>query len=103
MLRQTQTAKCLDKRLMVLGFEVPDLLAICLFLSALHLVLGDLGNSLVLVWLPSVTFALVLWFGKRGKAENFLIHWAQFHLKPGTLSAFEPAMKWAPYKGELKW
>jgi hypothetical protein len=97
MLRQANVPTCLDKRLMILGFEVPDLLAILVLLSALQLFLGDLGNQLILVWLPSVVLALTLWIGKRGKPENYLIHWVRFQLKPGRLSAFEQATRFEPY------
>ena len=103
MLRQTPMAKCLDKRLTIFGFEVPDLLMICTLLTMLPLFFSALGNQFILVWLPSLLFTGVLWFGKRGKPENFIIHWTQFHLKPGTLSAFDRAMIWAPYKGKAKW
>lgn len=100
MLRTTSVAKCLDKRLTVLGFEVLDLLAIFFLLALLHLFLGDLGNQLVLVWMPTGALSLLLWFGKRGKPENYLIHWVRFHLKPGRISAFETAKRWKPYKEE---
>ena len=98
MLRSVPVAKCLDQKLTVLGFEVPDLFAIFLLLSILHLFLGDLGNQILLIWLPTLSVALTLWFGKRGKPENHLIHWTRFHLKPGTLSAFEPAQQWEVFK-----
>lgn len=97
MLRSVPVAKCLDQKLTVLGFEVPDLFAIFMLLSVLHLFLGDLGNQCLLIWLPTLAVALTLWFGKRGKPENHLVHWTRFHLKPGTLSAFEPAQKWEVY------
>lgn len=102
MLRTASVATCLDKRLLVLGFEVPDLLAIFMLLSFLHLFLGDLGNQFVFVWLPTLAFTLTLWIGKRGKPENYLVHWTRFHLKPGTLSAFDPAKGWVPYHTKTK-
>jgi hypothetical protein len=101
MLRTASVATCLDKRLTVLGFEVPDLLAIFILLSVLHLFLGDLGNQLVLIWIPTVVFTNIIWIGKRGKPENYLIHWIRFHLKPGTLSAFDEARGWVPYPNTL--
>ena len=96
MLRTVPVATCLDKRLLVLGFEVLDLLSIFMLLSVLHLFLGDLGNQFLFVWLPSLMFTAILWIGKRGKPENYLIHWIRFHLKPGTLSAFDSARDWVP-------
>lgn len=70
MVRSVPVAKCLDQKLTVLGFEVPDLFAIFMLLSVLHLFLGDLGNQFVLVWAPTFLTAVVLWFGKRGKPDN---------------------------------
>ena len=106
MLRTVSVATSLDKKLMVLGFEVPDLLAIFMLLSLLHLFLSDLGNQLLFVWGPTAAFTALLWIGKRGKPENYLIHWTRFHIKPGTLSAFDPARGWIPFseksEGESK-
>jgi hypothetical protein len=32
--------------------------------------------------------ACVLWIGKRGKADGYLVHLLRFHLSPKHLSAF---------------
>lgn len=93
-LRTTEFNKCLDKKLLILGYEIPDILAIFLLLSFLNLVLGALGSRLLLVWLPSLIFAIVLRVGKRGKPDNFLIHWIRFRLIPKKLSAFSTCTDW---------
>ena len=49
-LRSTPFNKCLSKKLLVLGFEIPDVLAIFLVLSTLNFALGPLGHLFLLVW-----------------------------------------------------
>lgn len=96
-LRTVPVSMCLDKRLTLLGFEVPDILAIFLLLSVLNFVFGETHMKLLLIWLPTSSLMLVLHFGKNGKPDNHLVHWLRFQLKPGTLSAFrEPENQTAP-------
>lgn len=91
-MRQVEVSKCLDKKLIMFGFEVIDLLAIFLVLSVLNLVFGQTSLKIPLVWLPSLTLALVLKYGKRGKPDKYLVHWLRFQIKPGVLEAFpEPS------------
>jgi hypothetical protein len=91
--RSVPTSQCLDKRLQLLGFEVPDLLAIFLTLSILNFIFGQTNVKFFLVWLPTLALAATLYFGKRGKPDNYLLHWLRFQIKPGTLSAFpEPSV-----------
>jgi hypothetical protein len=94
-IRTTPVSKCLDKKMIVFGFEVPDLLAIFLTLSILNFLFGTTSFKLVLVWLPSIALALVLKYSKRGKPDNYLVHWLRFQLRPGHLSAFKDATDWA--------
>jgi hypothetical protein len=100
-LRSVNVSKCLDKRLVLFGFEVYDLLAIFLTLSVLNLIFGQASTvmKLLFVWLPTITIALVLHYGKKGKPEMFLVHWVRFQIKPGTLNAFhEPTLVVPPPK-----
>jgi hypothetical protein len=90
-LRSVNVSKCLDKRLILFGFEVYDLLAIFLTLSILNLVFGQVhtGMKLLFVWLPTIVMALILHYGKKGKPDMYLVHWVRYQIKPGTLSAFD--------------
>lgn len=88
-LRSEPVSKCLEKRLLILGFEVPDILAIFLLLSVLNFLFGQTELKLVLVWLPVVAVAVILRIGKRGKPDNYLIHLAKFHSRPRYFSAFK--------------
>lgn len=95
-LRESTVSKCLDKKLTMLGYEVPDLMVIFVTLSTLNFIFGD-GLKLPCVWLPTIAIALTLRFGKRGKPDNYLVHWLRFQIRPGVYSAFtEPSIQTPP-------
>jgi hypothetical protein len=87
-LKVTEVSRCLDKKMMIMGFEVPDLLIIFLTMSILNFLFGTTDLKWLFVWLPSAALALTIKFSKRGKPDNYLIHWLRFQIKPGILSAF---------------
>lgn len=98
-LKTTQVSKCLEKKLKIAGFEIPDILLIFLTVSILNFLFGQTDMKLVLVWLPSLALAAVLKFGKKGKPDNYLVHWFRFQFRPGILSAFtEPGSLVPPPK-----
>jgi len=88
-LRSEPTSKSLEKKLLIAGFEVPDILAIFFLLSILNFLFGQTNHRLFLVWIPVAVAALVLRIGKRGKPDNYLLHFARFHAKPKYHSAFQ--------------
>lgn len=87
-LKTEPVSRCLDKKLLMLGFEVPDILAIFLLLSLLNFAFGQSGAKLFLVWLPTILAATVLRVGKRGKPDSYLLHLAKFYFSPKHLEAF---------------
>lgn len=96
-LHTSQVSRCLDKKLKVLGYEVPDLLAIFFLLSVLNFVFGWTGQRLLLVWFPTLALSLVLRLGKRGQPDNHLLHWFKFKTTPPYRSAFlEPTRYESP-------
>jgi hypothetical protein len=95
-LNDTHVSKCLDKKLTMAGFEVADLLIIFMMLAVLNFIFGE-GFKLLFVWIPTITLALVLRFGKRGKPDNYLVHLIRYHTRPGVYSAFlEPTIVLPP-------
>jgi hypothetical protein len=95
--RQIPVSKCLDKRLVMFGFEVPDILAIFLTLSVLNFLFGQTSMKLALIWAPTLSLAAVLRYGKRGKPDKYLVHWLRYQIKPGVYSAFpEPTINVPP-------
>ena len=93
-IKTTPVSKCLDKKLLIMGYEIPDLIAIFILLSVLNLTLGSLGSKLLLVWLPTISFALILRYGKKDKPENYLVHLIRYKFAPKNLSAFYMSPKW---------
>lgn len=95
-MRTTNVSKCLDKKLIMFGFEVFDILTIFLTLSVLNFIFGQSSMKWLFVWLPTLAIALILKFSKRGKPDKYLIHWLRFQVKPGVLSAFHEPTQIAP-------
>ena len=93
-LRSTPVSKCLDKKLLLFGFEVPDVLAIFLTLSVLSFVFGQQPFKAILVLLPTAALALLLHIKKKGKPDNYLVHWIRFQVSPGSYRAFPEATQW---------
>jgi len=87
-LNTTPVAKCLDKKLVIFGYEIPDLLCIFLTLSILNFIFGNSSHQLLLVWIPSLLLAALLRFGKEGKPDNYLIHLIRSKVKPNFYEAF---------------
>jgi len=96
-LRSEPTSQSLDKKLLILGFEVPDVLAIFLLLSILNFLFGQNNYKLFFVWLPVIIIAVILRIGKRGKPENYLLHLVKFHLRPKYFSAFKAPTQNIPF------
>jgi len=86
--RITPISRCLDRKLVIFGFEVLDLIAVFIVLSVLNLLFGQSSLRWLLVWLPTIALAALLRLGKRGKPEKHLTHWVRFQVLPGTFSAF---------------
>ena len=93
-LKATSVSKCLDKKIVIMGFEIPDLLVIFLTLSILNFLFGTTSMKFVLVWLPAIALAFVLRISKRGKPDNYLVHWLRYQMRPGVLSAFQDPSTW---------
>ena len=85
----TPVSKCLDKKILIWGFEMADLLVIFIMLAILNFLFGQTNQKLLLVWLPPLLCGLVLKYGKKGKPDNFLVHWIRFQIKAGVYSAFK--------------
>ncbi len=92
-MRTVSVSKCLDKKLIMFGYEVMDILVIFMCLSVLNLIFGNTSIKPLFVWTPTIVLALTLRYGKRGKPDKYLVHWLRYQIKPGVLSAFsEPTI-----------
>jgi type IV secretory pathway TrbD component len=88
-LKTSTVHRRLDAKIKVGGAEASDLILVLLLAAVLNLFLGQVPFGAVFIFgIPALVFA-GLYFGKRGKPEGFLLHWAKFHLTPGELWAGE--------------
>jgi len=88
-LKSTPVSQSLDKKMLIMGFEIPDLLFIFLTMSTLNFFFGTSDLKWLLVWIPSLSLATIFRITKKGKPDNYLIHWLRFQIKPGILKAFQ--------------
>ena len=94
-LKTVPVSQCLDKRLLIFGYEIPDVLAIFITLSVLNFIFGQLqAPKFFLVWCPTMALAAILRIGKKDKPDNYLVHWIRFQVKPGVYSAFAEPTGW---------
>ena len=85
---QTSTVhRNLDARLKILGYELFDLLAILIFAAVMNLVFGRSSLSFMMVFILPGVLAFVIYYGKRGKPDNFLVHCVRYYLLPGALAS----------------
>ena len=92
-------SKCLDKKTLIWGFEMADLLIVFLLLAVLNLLFGGTEYKLLLVWFPPVLIAAILHYGKKGKPENYLLHYIRYQFSSGIYCAFKsPTENPAPPK-----
>ena len=91
----SKTFRCLERKAKIMGFELFDVLLVGLTISLSNLFIGQIPLRLFVTWTPALILAGVLWFGKRGKPDNFLLHWLRFKIGPSSYSAFKEAKnKW---------
>ena len=83
--------KCLEKKTLILGFEVLDLFVLCILMCVLNLIFAHADFKILYTWLPTAVAALVLRAAKAGKPDDFLLHWVRYQLSPGVFQAFCPA------------
>ena len=81
----------LDAKLKILGFELFDLLSILIFAAVMNLIFGRTSLSFVTVFALPVFLGAVIYFGKRGKPDNYLIHMVRYALLPGALASGKSA------------
>lgn len=85
---QTSTVhRNLDAKLKILGFELFDLLAILIFAAMMNLVFGRTSLSFLMVFVLPGILAFVIYYGKKGKPDNYLVHSVRYYLLPGALAS----------------
>ena len=89
MLEISQVNRSLDRKTTILWLELIDIFIIVTTASVLNLLFGQTGLKTYLVYLPSIALAITMIVTKRGKPDNFLLHYLRYQLKPKHLTCFE--------------
>ena len=79
----------LDAKLKIMGLEAPDLLSVLIFAATMNLFFGKTALALPLVFVFPSLLLVALYFGKKGKPENYLIHLVKYLFSPAYFSAGE--------------
>ncbi len=80
------------------GFEALDLISCLIICAILNLILGKLSFGTPIILGVPAFFLICLYFGKRGKADDYLKHLIRFYLTTGFHSASEQS----PYENKMK-
>lgn len=79
----------LDSKVKIVGLEVHDLLFVLLFAAIMNLIFGQTTLGTIMVFMVPSIMAMALYFAKKNKPENYLVHLIKYHLEPGLLLAGE--------------
>ncbi len=89
MLKVSTVHRKLDARFKIGGIDATDLLAVLFTATVMNLIFGRFSFGLIFIFgIPAVLF-FVLYFGKRGKPDGYLLHAIKYYLSPGELWAGE--------------
>lgn len=86
-LETSRVHRNLDGKLKVMGLEAPDLILVLLLAAIMNLLFGQTSFVLPLVFGLSSVLLAVLYIGKRGKPQDYLIHLIKYLANPGFYSA----------------
>ena len=90
-LKNFEVYKCLERKTLILGFEILDLFVCFLLLAVLSMFFKEAPYKFFITWGPSLLLATILRIGKTGKPDNYLLHLIRFQFLPGIISAFPMA------------
>lgn len=85
--RESTVHRKLDAKIKIGGMEAPDILAVLIFASTMNLFFGHTSLSVIFVIVLPAILLSILYFGKRGKPDDYLIHLVRFHLTKGFFAA----------------
>ena len=86
-LNTSTTQRGLNIKMKVGGFEALDLISCLILCAALNLLFGKTSFGIPIIFGVPSAFLICLYFGKRGKPEDYLKHLIRFYLTPGFYSA----------------
>ncbi|OQW48796.1 MAG: hypothetical protein A4S09_13440 [Proteobacteria bacterium SG_bin7] len=87
MLKTSTIHRKLNAKFKIGGVDAADLLSVLFCAAVMNLFFGRFSIGPILIFgLPGVLF-FVLYFGKRGKPDGYLLHAIKFYLTSGELRA----------------
>ncbi len=90
-LESSTVYKCLEKKTLILGFEIMDLFILSFLLCLLNFLFSASAYKLFYTFGPTLLIGVVLRVMKSGQADGYLLHWLRYHLTPGIYWAFPVA------------
>lgn len=89
MLDRSVVHRKLDAKFKVGGVDAADLIAVLLVAALMNLFFGRMSIGPIFIFgIPGILFA-VLYFGKRGKPDGYLMSAIKFYLSPGRINPGE--------------
>ncbi|MCB0411053.1 MAG: hypothetical protein KDD22_00910 [Bdellovibrionales bacterium] len=79
----------LDAKFKIGGLEALDLLLALIFGAVMNLIFGGTALEVPLAVGGPIAIILVMYFGKKGKPENYMAHLIKFYMEPGFFPAGE--------------
>ncbi len=79
----------LDAKFKIGSMEASDILGILIFAAIMNLLFGRTSFAFPFVIILPLILLIILYLGKRGKPDGFLVHIAKFYLTSGYFSAGE--------------
>lgn len=89
MLKTSTVHRKLDAKFKIGGVDATDLLAVLILSAIMNLFFGQLPIGPIFVFGPPTILFLMLYFGKRGKPDGYLLYAFKYFLSPGELRAGE--------------
>ena len=86
-LKVSRVHRNLEAKMKIAGMEACDLLFVLIFASLMDLTLGHTSLRVWFVFLLPASLGIVLFFTKRGRPGNYLLHLIRYHCTPGRYSA----------------
>jgi len=98
----TRVPRALEMKSKLFGYELPDLLLIFINLAITNLVFGATSFRYPLVWGTTLILALFLYFGKRGRPDNYIQHLGEFLIRPAYFAAGGADRLYRKFKRKVK-
>lgn len=87
MLKTSTIHRKLDAKFKIGGVDATDLLSVLGCAAVMNLLFGQFSFGPIFIFgIPGILF-FVLYFGKKGKPEGYLLHAIKFYLSPGEIRA----------------